>query len=93
MKVWRAFRGTAMWAAIVTIVLVALQLALSSWPTGDSSSSGEEELSPLTPATGEIVIMALSVVALFLVVFFVMVVVSLLRGKSSHARRSAGSRR
>ncbi|MET0928341.1 MAG: hypothetical protein ABWX74_02435 [Aeromicrobium sp.] len=89
MKVWRAFRGTAMWAAIITIGLVVLQLALASWPSGDSSSSGEEEVSPLTPATGEIVVMALSIVALFLVVFFVMVVVSLLRGKSSQAAGSA----
>ena len=87
MTIWRAFRGSVLWAVVVTAVLWGLAVVLSIWPAGDGSSAGQEELPPLSPGTGEIVVLGLSVVMTFAVVLTVIVAVSLLRRRTAAAPR------
>ena len=81
MKVWRAFRGSVLWAVIITAVLWGLSFALSSWPSGDESPDVSEELPALSPTRPEHVMMVLAVVATFLVVLTLIVAYSLVRGR------------
>ena len=88
MSVWRAFRGSVLWAVIITAILWGATFALSLLPSGDGSSPGQEELPSLSPTGGEQVMSVLAVVATFLIVLTLIVAYSLLRGRSRDAPRA-----
>lgn len=86
MKIWRAFRGTAVWAALITAALWISAVVLSLLPMNDQPASGEEGLPALSPKIGEQVTLVVAVLITFVTVLTVLVVVSHLRHRMSNAQ-------
>lgn len=83
---WLAFRGTALWAIVVTVALWVAGVAFDLIPAEEKVTISDEVPS-LTPTLSDLVVFVGAVLMTFVVVSAMLVAVSLLRPRSGHVRR------
>jgi hypothetical protein len=80
-KIWRAFRGTALWALVVTVAIWVGGLAFQLFPAEEEVTISNE-MPSLSPTPAEQMVVAGAVLMTFVVVFAILVAVSLLRSRA-----------